>query len=72
MRAMILAGGASLLGGGAFLSGAFDQGEFYPMTPAKVEARLSGLQLGPDAGGSMRLVLRSRGPRAVSDHPDPP
>lgn len=67
MRMMVLAGGASLLGGGAYLGGAFDQGEYYTMAPAAVEARLAGLELGAEAGDfngetDIRLVLRSRGP----------
>ncbi len=67
MRMMWLAGGASLLGGGAYLGGAFDRGEYYPMAPTAVEARLAGLQFGPEVGDfegqeDIRLVLRSRGP----------
>ncbi|WP_379922929.1 hypothetical protein [Erythrobacter sp. R86502] len=70
MRMIGLAGAASVIGGGAWLGGAFDQGEFYPMAPTAVEARLAGLQLGPEAGdlggpGDMRLLLRSRGPGLV-------
>lgn len=65
MRGMLLVGGASLLGGGAYVSGAFDSGEYYPMAPAAVEARLAGLNFGSEATGDMRLVLRSRGPAVV-------
>lgn len=67
MRAWGLATGAVLLGGGgAWVAGAFDSGEFYPMAPAAVEARLAGLQFGSEAGpvsaDAIRLALRSRGP----------
>lgn len=62
MRMLMLAGGASLLGGGAYLGGAFEQSEYYEMAPVDVEARLAGLQLGPESGAEMQLVLRSRGP----------
>ena len=67
MRMMWLAGGASLLGGGAYLGGAFDQGEYYAMAPRDVETQLAGLQFGPELGDlegqtEIRLVLRSRGP----------
>lgn len=70
MRWIILAGTASLLGGGAYLSGAFDRGEYYAMAPADVEARLAGLRFGPELGidqgsTSIALVLRSRGPRLL-------
>lgn len=65
MRGMMLVGGASLLGGGAYLGGAFDSGAYYPMAPAAVEARLAGLNFGPEATGKMRLVLRSSGPAVV-------
>lgn len=66
MRMMMLGGAALLLGGGAYLAGAFDGGEYYPMAPDAVEARLAGLQFGPELGstgsGGINLVLRSRGP----------
>lgn len=66
MRGMMLAGGATLLGGGAYASGAFDRGEYYAMNPAAVEARLAGLSFGDEAkGANARLVLRSRGPAVV-------
>lgn len=66
MRGMWLAGGATLLGGGAYVSGAFDRGEFYPMETSAVEARLAGLNFGDEATGAQaRLVLRSRGPAVV-------
>jgi len=67
MRMMWLAGGVSLLGGGAYLGGAFDRGDYYAMAPKEVEARLAGLDFGPELGEledqtEIRLVLRSRGP----------
>lgn len=65
MRGLMLAGGATLLGGGAYIGGAFDQSEYYSMAPADVEARLAGLQLGDESGSNFRLVLRSRGPALV-------
>lgn len=70
MRMMMLAGGASLLGGGAYLAGAFDGGEYYPMAPSAVEARLAGLDFGAEIGmasgdPSIALVLRSRGPKLL-------
>lgn len=69
MRMMIMAGAASLLGGGAYLGGAFEGGEYYPMAPSAVESRLAGLQFGPELGGGgtedIRLALRSRGPKLL-------
>ncbi len=66
MRGMLLAGSATLLGGGAYVSGAFEQGEYYPMETSAVEARLAGLNFGDEATGAQaRLVLRSRGPAVV-------
>lgn len=66
MRWMTMAGAASMLGGGAYLGGAFDSGEYYPMAPSAVEARLAGLNFGPELGGGgtekITLALRSRGP----------
>ncbi|TAD72008.1 MAG: hypothetical protein EAY70_13680 [Sphingomonadales bacterium] len=62
MRVLMLAGTASVLGGGAWLGGAFDQGQYYAMAPADVEMRLAGLQFGPEAGTDLRLLLRSHGP----------
>lgn len=67
MRMWMMAGAATVAGGGAWLGGAFDRGEYYPMAPTAVEARLAGLQLGTEAGdfngeSNIRLVLRSRGP----------
>jgi hypothetical protein len=67
MRMWMMAGAATVAGGGAWLGGAFDRGEYYPMAPTAVEARLAGLQLGSEAGdfngeSDLRLVLRSRGP----------
>lgn len=62
MRRMWLAGGAALLGGGAYASGAFDRGEYYNMAPLTVETRLAGLQFGDEIGPATDLVLRSRGP----------
>lgn len=66
----MLAGGASLLGGGAYLAGAFDGGEYYTMAPSAVEARLAGLNFGSELGTatgqpSIALVLRSRGPKLL-------
>ncbi|MFO6446607.1 hypothetical protein ACLBKU_05625 [Erythrobacter sp. NE805] len=69
MRAMLLVGGASLLGGGAYVSGAFDRGEYYPLEPAAVESRLASVQFGPELGmgesDRIGLVLRSRGPAVL-------
>lgn len=69
MRAAWLAGGATLLGGGAYVGGAFDRGEFYPMAPAAVEARLASVQFGDELGRNeaerVKLVLRSSGPAVV-------
>lgn len=66
MRGMWLAGGATLLGGGAYLGGAFDRGEYYAMNSAAVETRLAGLEFGDEAHGTQaKLVLRSRGPAVV-------
>jgi hypothetical protein len=63
---MLLAGGASLLGGGAYVGGAFDRGEYYPIAPASVESRLAGLSFGEEGrDADARLVLRSRGPAVV-------
>ena len=63
MRMWMMAGAATVAGGGAWLGGAFDRGEYYPMAPTAVEARLAGLQLGSEAGdfngeSDIRLVLR--------------
>ncbi len=61
-----MVGGATLLGGGAYVSGAFDRGEYYPMDHATVESRLAGLNFGPESKGAQAtLVLRSRGPAVV-------
>lgn len=66
MRGMLMVGGASLLGGGAYASGAFDRGEYYPMDPATVETRLAGLNFGPESKSAQAgLVLRSKGPAVV-------
>ncbi len=62
MRGMWLAGGATLLGGGAYMGGAFDRGQYYNMAPQSVETRLAGLQFGDEIGPATDLVLRSRGP----------
>jgi hypothetical protein len=69
MRMILLAGGAALLGGGAYIGGAFDagtaeRGAYYPLAPATAGARLAamklGSELGPAEAGRVRLVLRSR------------
>ncbi len=69
MRGMMLAGGATLLGGGAYASGAFDRGEYYAMDPAAVEARLASLHFGEELGRNeadrVKLVLRSSGSAVV-------
>jgi hypothetical protein len=66
MRGAMLGGSALVLGGGAYVGGAFDQGEYYAMAPAAVEARLASVQfgeeLGPAEADDIKLVLRSRGP----------
>jgi hypothetical protein len=66
---MSMAGAASLLGGGAYLGGAFEAGEYYPMAPSAVETRLAGLNFGPELGGGgadgIGLALRSRGPKLM-------
>ena len=66
MRGALLGGSALVLGGGAYVGGAFEQGEYYAMAPAAVEARLAGVQfgaeLGPAEADKVKLVLRSRGP----------
>ena len=66
MRGMLMLGGATLLGGGAYASGAFDRGEYYAMDPATVEARLAALNFGPESKSAQAgLVLRSKGPAVV-------
>ncbi len=45
MRTMMLAGAASLVGGGAFIGGAFETGEYYEMAPAEVSEKLQYMQL---------------------------
>lgn len=66
MRGALLGGSALVLGGGAYVGGAFERGEYYNIAPAAVEARLAGVQfgeeLGPAEADKIRLVLRSRGP----------
>lgn len=66
MRGALLGGSALVLGGGAYVGGAFEQGEYYAMAPAAVESRLASVQfgeeLGPAEADKIRLVLRSRGP----------
>lgn len=67
MRFLAMVAGAGVLGTGAYVGGAFDQGEYYAMAPSDVEARLAGMNFGSelsDEGGdsSIRLALRSRGP----------
>lgn len=66
MRGALLGGSALVLGGGAYVGGAFEQGEYYNMAPAAVESRLAGVQFGDELGANesdkIDLVLRSRGP----------
>lgn len=45
MRMMLLAGAASLAGGGAYYGGAFHSGEYYEMAPAEVSEKLQYMQL---------------------------
>lgn len=66
MRGALLGGSALILGTGAYVGGAFDQGEYYAMAPAAVESRLASVQFGDDELGEgeankIDLVLRSRG-----------
>lgn len=61
-RAILVVGGALLLGGGAYLAGAFERSEYYAIVPSDAEARLAALNFGSEAPDGMRLVLRSRGP----------
>lgn len=64
MRWMMMAGAASMLGGGAYLGGAFDGGEYYAIPHRTVETRLAMLQFGEELSPAERkrisLVLRSR------------
>lgn len=67
MRGAFLGGSALILGTGAYVGGAFDQGEYYAIAPVDVEARLAGMNFSSELGGangdsSIRLALRSRGP----------
>lgn len=67
MRGAFLGGSALILGTGAYVGGAFDQGEYYAIAPVDVEARLAGMNFSSELGGangdsSIRLSLRSRGP----------
>lgn len=68
MRFLAMVAGAGVLGTGAYVGGAFDQGEYYAIAPVDVESRLAGMNFGSelngDSGGdsSIRLALRSRGP----------
>lgn len=68
MRFLAMVAGAGVLGTGAYVGGAFEQGEYYAIAPVDVEARLAGMNFGSelngDSGGdsSIRLALRSRGP----------
>ncbi len=67
MRFLAMVAGAGVLGTGAYVGGAFDQGEYYAMAPTDVEARLAGMNFGSELSGesgdsSIRLALRSRGP----------
>ena len=50
MRGALLGGGALVLGGGAYVGGAFEQGEYYAMAPAAVESRLASVQFGEELG----------------------
>ena len=71
MRSMILAGGAAVMGAGAYMGGAFEQTEYYEMAPRDVETRLAVMGFGSELSGTangtsaFRLVLRSRGPSLV-------
>lgn len=67
MRGAMLGGSALVLGTGAYVGGAFDQGEYYAIAPVDVESRLAGMNFSSELGGesgdsSIRLALRSRGP----------
>jgi hypothetical protein len=68
MRFIAMAAGASVLGTGAYVGGAFDQGEYYAIAPVDVETRLAGMNFGSELNGenggdaAIRLALRSRGP----------
>jgi hypothetical protein len=49
MRMMMLAAGAaSLAGGGAYMGGAFERGEYYELAPAEVSEKLDHMQLPPE------------------------
>jgi hypothetical protein len=66
MRFIAMAAGASVLGTGAYVGGAFERGEYYEIAPVDVESRLAGMNFTSELGGngdsSIRLALRSRGP----------
>lgn len=56
MRAILLAGGASLRGGGAF-----DRSEYYPMAPQAVESRATDFGDTQDDGRLGQENLRGEG-----------
>lgn len=67
MRFIAMAAGASVLGTGAYVGGAFERGEYYEIAPVDVESRLAGMNFSSELSGnsgdsSIRLALRSRGP----------
>lgn len=67
MRFIAMAAGASVLGTGAYVGGAFERGEYYEIAPVDVESRLAGMNFSSELAGengdsSIRLALRSRGP----------
>jgi hypothetical protein len=68
MRFIAMAAGASVLGTGAYVGGAFERGEYYAIAPVDVESRLAGMNFGSELNGesggdaAIRLALRSRGP----------
>ena len=67
MRFIAMAAGASVLGTGAYVGGAFERGEYYAIAPVDVESRLAGMNFNSELAGesgdsSIRLALRSRGP----------
>lgn len=71
MRMMMLAGAASLLGAGSYYIGTAGTGEYYPIAPENVAARLSAIKFGPElimhngVDETIALELRNRGPREV-------
>lgn len=71
MRTMMLALAAPLLGGGAYVTGFFDSGEYHALAPDEVEARLAKITFGPELflhpgiDAKISMKLQSRSPQQV-------